>query len=175
MPPRGARVISMCAGDGRDLLGVLAGHPRRDQVQARLVELDPRNASSAVSTASGAGLAAVEVVEGDAGVTSSYVGAVPADLLLVCGVFGNISLEDIENTIRHLRSLSAVGATVIWTRHPRQPGVIDDICRWFAEEYYELASLDVPEDNAYGVGKHRLSGEPVSLQPGQRLFSFLAT
>ena len=28
-PPGPIRVISMCAGDGRDLLGVLAGHPRR--------------------------------------------------------------------------------------------------------------------------------------------------
>src|SRR5690242_14199661 len=33
------RVISLCAGQGRDLLEVLAEHPRRDDVQARLVEL----------------------------------------------------------------------------------------------------------------------------------------
>jgi hypothetical protein len=33
-------VISLCAGQGRDLLGVLADHPRREDVRARLVELD---------------------------------------------------------------------------------------------------------------------------------------
>ncbi|GHD35622.1 hypothetical protein GCM10010335_31060 [Streptomyces galbus] len=32
----------MCAGQGRDLIGVLAGHPRRDDVRARLVELDEK-------------------------------------------------------------------------------------------------------------------------------------
>ena len=32
------KVLSMCAGQGRDLLEVLADHPRRDDVRARLVE-----------------------------------------------------------------------------------------------------------------------------------------
>src|SRR5437867_2671389 len=41
------RVISLCAGQGRDLLGVLADHPRRDDVRARLVELDARNTALA--------------------------------------------------------------------------------------------------------------------------------
>ncbi|SEH03324.1 hypothetical protein SAMN05444920_13542 [Nonomuraea solani] len=33
-----SRVVSLCAGQGRDLLPVLAAHPRRAQVRARLVE-----------------------------------------------------------------------------------------------------------------------------------------
>jgi hypothetical protein len=32
---------------GRDVIGVLAGHPRRDDVRARLVELDERNVAVA--------------------------------------------------------------------------------------------------------------------------------
>jgi hypothetical protein len=39
--PGSVRVISMCAGDGRDLLGALADHPRRTDVTARLVEFEP--------------------------------------------------------------------------------------------------------------------------------------
>lgn len=34
------RVISMCAGDGRDLAGALQEHPRSVDVRARLVEFD---------------------------------------------------------------------------------------------------------------------------------------
>ena len=33
------RVISLCAGQGRDLIEVLAEHPRRGDVRARLVEV----------------------------------------------------------------------------------------------------------------------------------------
>jgi hypothetical protein len=42
-PPGPIRLISMCAGQGHDVLGALPGHPRRGDVTARLVELDPRN------------------------------------------------------------------------------------------------------------------------------------
>jgi hypothetical protein len=38
-------VIKLCAGQGRDLLGVLADHPRSADVRARLVELDPELAA----------------------------------------------------------------------------------------------------------------------------------
>jgi hypothetical protein len=46
-PPGPLHAISLCAGQGRDLIGVLARHPRRDDVTARLVELDPRNTEAA--------------------------------------------------------------------------------------------------------------------------------
>jgi hypothetical protein len=45
--PGPLRAISVCAGQGRDLIGALAGHPRQHDVRARLVEIDPRNADVA--------------------------------------------------------------------------------------------------------------------------------
>lgn len=69
------RVISVCAGQGRDLLEVLLDHPRREAVRARLVELDAGNAQFAARLAKGAGLTGVEVVVGDASTSSAYQGA----------------------------------------------------------------------------------------------------
>ena len=37
---------------------------------------------------------------GDASTTSAYRGAVPADLVLACGIFGNVSDEDIQRAAR---------------------------------------------------------------------------
>ncbi|MDX6264290.1 MAG: hypothetical protein QOH84_5978, partial [Kribbellaceae bacterium] len=53
------RVISACAGQGRDLIEVLATHPARDRVSARLVELDPRLAETARAAAAARGLTGV--------------------------------------------------------------------------------------------------------------------
>jgi hypothetical protein len=39
--PGEVRIISVCAGDGRDILRTLAGHERLADARARLVELDP--------------------------------------------------------------------------------------------------------------------------------------
>ena len=99
-PPGRLRAVSICAGQGRDLIGVLRDHPRRGDVTARLVERDPRIAAAASQLAADAGLTQVEVVTGDAAQTDVYAGLVPANLVLACGVFGNITNEDVARTIR---------------------------------------------------------------------------
>src|SRR5262249_5666260 len=94
------RIVSICAGQGRELLPVLSGHPRRTDVRARLVELDPRNVAAATEYVSEHALDwNVEVVRGDAAFTDAYAGAVPADLVVACGVFGCVSPDDARMTI----------------------------------------------------------------------------
>ncbi|HYN93919.1 MAG TPA: class I SAM-dependent methyltransferase family protein [Pilimelia sp.] len=171
-PPGPVRVVSMCAGQGRDLLGVLPGHPRRADVTARLVELDPANVAAARAAATAAGLTGVAVVEGDAALTDAYAGAVPADLVLVCGVFGNVSDADVHRIIDALPAFAAPGATVVWTRHREEPDLVPAINDWFAAAGFELAWLSA-RDAGYGVGVHRFAGEHLPLPPGAVLFTFV--
>ena len=76
-PPGPLHAVSLCAGQGRDLIGVLARHPRGADVTARLVELDPRNAAAARDAAAAAGLPGVEAVTADAALTDQYAGPGP--------------------------------------------------------------------------------------------------
>jgi len=170
--PGPLRVVSGCAGQGRDLLDVLADHPRREDVTARLVELDPRIAALAERTAGSMGLRGVEVVVGDAGLTRQYLGMVPADLVLLCGVFGNITDQDVERTIAHCPQLCGSGATLIWTRHRRAPDLVPQICRWFEEQGFERQWLSDPEER-WGVGVHRFVGQPLPLASNRRMFTFV--
>ncbi len=61
------------------------------------------------------------LLRADAGDLTAYAKAVPADLVLMAGVFGNISDADVRRTIGALPQLCADGATVIWTRTRRAP------------------------------------------------------
>lgn len=171
-PDRPLRVVSACAGQGRDLLEVLATHPSRDQVSARLVELDPRNIRIARAAAAANGLTAVEVVQADAGATDSYAGAVPANLVLFCGVFGNLGDADIEQTVKALPQFCAPGATVIWTRGRWAPNVVAGIRRWFGEAGFAEQSFEFPDEAKWSVGSARLTAEPPPLEPGRQLFTF---
>jgi hypothetical protein len=171
-PPGPLRAISMCAGQGRDLIGVLASHPRGSEVTARLVELDPRNAAAARLAAARSLLPDVEVVTGDAALTDAYAGLVPADLVLACGVFGNITDEDIGQTIACCAQLCAAGGTVVWTRGRSEPDLIPQICRWFGEWGFDLEWLSDPGVR-YGVGAHRFAERPQPLRAGQRMFTFV--
>jgi hypothetical protein len=107
------RIVSLCAGQGLDVIDVLAGYPHARRVTARLVELDERNVAAARQRANAAGLSQFEVVVADATRLAAYEGAAPADIVLVCGVFGNISDQDVLHTIDLLPQLCRPAATVI--------------------------------------------------------------
>ena len=164
--PGPIRVVSVCAGQGRDLLPVVAAHHRGAEVHARLVELDARNVAAIPPVPN------VEVVQGDAALLSAYEGAVPAGIVIACGVFGNIVDDDIRRTIAHLPMLCARDAAVIWTRGPREPDIRPQIRRWFADNAFDEEFFHV-EPDAFGVGVHRFTGEPQRLDPAVKLFTFV--
>ncbi len=167
--PGPIQVVSMCAGEGRDILGVLADHPRRADVHGRLVELDPDLASVAREHAP----AHIEVLVADAGISDAYEDAVPADLVLVCGVFGNITNDDMFALPAKLPMLCAPNATVIWTRHRRPPDSTPELRARFAAAGFEEIAFIGPDDTAFGIGAQRFVGEPEPFRPHIRLFTFV--
>ena len=173
-PTGPVRLVSLCAGQGLDVLGVLPGHPRGPDVSAVLVESDPHNAELARQGAAEARLPQVEVRAADASRVASYADALPADVLLLCGIFGNVSEDDIERTARTAPALCAAGATVIWTRHRRAPDLTPRIRGWFRASGFEEVAFDTPDTEALtGVGVGRLAAAPQAGLPRGRLFTFL--
>jgi hypothetical protein len=164
------RVISMCAGEARDLRGAIAQVERRDLV-GRLVELDAGLAENARRGLAELGVAGVEVITGDAGELAVYGPALPADLVLECGVFGNISDADVERTVRASPALCAPGATLIWTRHRRPPDLTDAIRAWFVESGFAEIAFEAVPDSEGSVGVARFVGETTALTD-QQLFTF---
>jgi hypothetical protein len=167
------RVASACSGLGLDLLGALDDHPRRADVTGRLVELDPELASRSAQLLHAAGLDGLEVVCGDAGRTEAFAPAVPVDLLLLCGVFGNVTDGDLRNTVANASRLCAPRATVIWTRHRRAPDLTPTIRGWWREAGFEELSFTSPGPDSPSVGTCRLVAEPLPFAP-THLFSFVS-
>jgi hypothetical protein len=173
MPGKRIRVISPCAGQGRELLPVIATHPRRSDIRARLIELDPRNVAAACETVAELKLDwNVEIVCADASVTDAYVGALPADLVVLCGIFGFIGSDDVRTTIDRLPELCASGASVVWTLHPSQLERTREIREWFAASGFREDAFESPGLDASWVGLHRLVDAPRPLTRGVRLFTF---
>lgn len=87
-----------------------------------------------------AGLDGVEVLQADAGITDACAGAVPAQIVAVCGIFGNITVSDIQAMVAALPSLCAPGALVLWTRHRRPPDPA--IRSWFGQAGFREEAFD---------------------------------
>jgi hypothetical protein len=114
----------------------------------------------------------VEVVHADAGITDACVGAVPAQIIIMCGIFGNISDSDVQAAVAALPSLCAPDALVLWTRHRMPPDLTPAIRSWFQDVGFREEAFDVSDDGFMAVGAHRLTGDPAALIAGQRLFTF---
>lgn len=171
--PTPVTVLSSCAGEGRDLLEVLEKRTDAERVTATLIESDARNAARATDHIARLGFSSIEVRCTDAGTSNAYVGAVPADLVLLCGIFGNIADDDVRRTIAATPQLCNESAVVIWTRHRQDPDLTPHIREWFRERGFEEEHFEAPDHALYSVGVHRFMGVSRPLVAEQHLFTFI--
>lgn len=182
--PGDLRVLSLCSGDGRDLLGVLGRRTDSERVRAVLLELHPELAQQARDAAAAAGLAQVQVRTIDASRVESYRGVVPADVVLMVGIFGNVADDDIWRLIAFAPQLCRPGAALLWSRGRsftrRLPGVTpgdlnDEIrARFSAVGFVEAAYEEREGGGRPALGVVHYHGAPVELRSSdQPLFTFL--
>jgi SAM-dependent methyltransferase len=183
--PKSISALSVCAGDGRDLLEVLARRSDASRVKATLVELDPRLCALARERVRSDGLGGVDIRQADAGTTDTYVDVPSADLVLLIGVFGNIVDADVRATLEVLSALCNPGALIIWSlrQQPRRnlnPHAriqrndyerVEKVRGWFeAKRFREIFVSD--SGAVFYVGAHRWMGESPPLPPAHRFFAF---
>jgi hypothetical protein len=61
----------------------------------------------------------------------------------------------------------------VWTRHPREPRVLDRIEGWFESAGFERHTLRVDGQAVETDGEAVLLVDPTPFTPGQPLFTFL--
>ena len=157
-------------GRGRDIATAATGHPRAADLSGCLVELDEELAAAAREHLATLG-SRLDVRAADAGDPDVWADVVPVDLLLLCGIFGNVPDDDVERTVLASSAIGRPGATVIWTRHRRPPDLTPAIRGWFTAagctrsgsgRAVREASASVPS----------CSGCERALDRSQRLFAF---
>jgi hypothetical protein len=178
-PPGPIRVISVCAGDGRDLVGLLPDHRRLGDVRAWLVEINQElveRGSAAIERASLAGRLAYLAT--DATLFSAYTSVTPADLVVAAGVFGNLRPTEVARFIQGLSSLCRPGGFVVWTRHRLYslyndgPSALARIRDLFRDADFEAVAEDLSSDAGYVIGTHRHAGVWTPTMKEHRWFEF---
>jgi hypothetical protein len=169
------RVLGLCAGDGRDVIPVVADMNASERPSVVLVEQDAALARRAVDAAAAARLDSVEVRIGDASDPRTFEDVTPVDLLLLCGILGNITDEDVRHLIAVVPRFLCPAGCVIWTRGASDPDARPQVRAWFRSAgFEELAFDDAPE--LFGVGLSRLSNTPdarAAPPPRTPLFTFV--
>jgi hypothetical protein len=169
--PGPVRVLSLCAGDSRDIVGAAADHPRAQDISGALIEFDERLASAAQDHVATAELA-LDVRCDDASDPEAFADVLPVDLLLLVGIFGNISDDDVASTIEAVPAMCKPQATVIWTRHRRDPDLTPRIRQWFDGSGCSPVDFRSPKTGGFAVGSERLAKAHSHATLPSRLFTF---
>ena len=169
--PGPVELLSLCAGDGRDVVTAATAHPRAADLTGCLVELDAELAAAARADLAPLG-SQLEVRTADAGTPAVWADVVPVDLLLLCGIFGNVTDEDVERTALATAAMCAPGATVIWTRHRRPPDLTPAVRGWFAAAGCTSLGFWSGGPGGFGVGAERFDGPQRPLDRSRPLFTF---
>jgi hypothetical protein len=168
------RLISICAGDGRDVIGVLRTHGRRSDVSAWLIELDRQSVAAGMREASIHSLQdAVQFINRDATDYAVYQGMVPADVVLACGVWGHVPAHERKSLVDALARLCKPSGAVTWTRGV-SGGItrLNEIDQLFARQTWESVKRTITADKKWAVGTYRFLGPPVELPQAGRIFNF---
>jgi hypothetical protein len=170
-------IVSVCAGDGRDLIGVLSDHPRRQDVGVSLLDTDRASLNRGRAAAEAAGVQSqVRFLLADASLARNYVGLVPADLILLSGMIGHLRNSDVPRLVGSLPMLCKFGGRVIWNRHvvlndgANQVKVIRNLFRSAGFDEIEFHTL---APDGFAVGQVRYTGDAVPLDPNAVLFDFV--
>lgn len=160
-PGAAVRLLVLGAGDGSDVLPVLAGSPAT--VRATLVEPDPDLAAAARGAARALRLD-VDVRCADPGTTDAYLRVLPVDVLVLGGVLDDLAEADLAGAVAALPGLLDLEALVLSTSaggsHDPVPAVREEL---LDGPFEELA------DAGPRVGAHRFTGDPEPAEPGLRL------
>lgn len=170
-------IVSICAGDGRDVIEALQLHPKAASVQALLVDTEGESLARGRAAAERAGLGGrLRFVQADATRAASYADAGHADLVLVSGMLGHLRHEDARRLIESLPMLCKPGGSVIWNRHV----VLNDGERMVPVLRERLAQVGFAEQHVeattprgFVVGRARFAGPSVRLDPARVLFEFV--
>ncbi|MDN5274961.1 MAG: hypothetical protein JWP06_862 [Candidatus Saccharibacteria bacterium] len=170
----GYTILDICAGDGRDLIEVLETYKYKDSIRGCAIELDSQLANEAKDRARIARLPDnLKIIQGDASSTNTYKDNIPADLVLVCGVFGNISDDDVIKTVQNLPKFCTQGTRVIWTRNRRAPDHTHMIRALFRDNGFDETGFLSTDDGAYGVGVHTFNTSTPDIGDDVTMFSFI--
>lgn len=167
------QLLSLCAGDGRDVTPVLAAGAASSSVSALLVERDEELSRRALESASSSGLGTVEVRCADAGDPTSF-DVLPVDVLLLCGSFGNIEHKRVKDVIDVVPHLLDSAGYVIWTRGASDPERRPEVRRWFrAAGLVEVSFDGAPETFGVGVNQAPIRSTVTRRQLPSRIFTFV--
>jgi amino acid adenylation domain-containing protein len=176
-PPGPFYLTSICAGDGRDVIPVVAEHRRAAEIDAGLIDLDAEALERGRQTAEEAGMAErFHFRCADATQAASYQGLPAADLLIVSGVLGHLNKAGLAQLAASLPMLLKPGGHLLWSRHQVLHRGAEHIAYFrgkLAAAQFEEVFFQPASSEGFVVGRAIYQGPPIAPDARRKFFEFI--
>lgn len=176
-PPGPIKIISLCAGDGRDILLALQNHPRRKDVSASLVDNHLESIERGRELALKTGLTKqIHFLHADAGLGETYADIGHANVVLLSGFLGHLRHGDALNLISKLPMVVKTNGSVIWNRHVVLHDGAEQVARIrgaFRSHHFDEEHFAATAEDGFAMGRVCFKGESAPLDAAQKLFEFV--
>ena len=170
--PRELRILSICAGQAREIEKAVSEGNLDHRSGIDLLDLSEANLAIAVRRLAPLSKGTVTSHVCDAGHSSSYEGHVPANCLVIVGVFSNLSLAHAQRLVARLPQFCSPGAYVIWTRKRDDTDSAGNLRAAFGIAQFRLVRFALVDDVFVVI--HQYCGELQRVQLGERIFEFVS-
>ncbi len=171
------KIISICAGDGRDLCLALREHPRQRDVTATLIDNDPNSLARGREMAKEfCPNAQLHFIEADASLAKTYAETGHADLVLMSGFLGHLRHEDALGLIASLPMLCKTGSWIIWNRHLKLHDGTEQVARIrgaFRKHEFAEAHFETTAEDGFAIGRTCFLGQSTPLDSTRKIFEFV--
>lgn len=165
-------VVSLASGQGRDILESVYELQSDKKISIYLIDSDQESLDYAANFCIEKSISNVTLVLGDASLSDLFKKyEIPrADLILMCGIFGRMSLLDIESIIKSSKQLINDGGNIIWTVNNKIYGIFDIINNTFVKNGFLNMEKSLSNDLNFSVSRNQLESPIESLLENAKFF-----
>lgn len=167
-------IVSIGAGQGRDILSVLKERKDNNRIFTYLIDTDMECLDYAKNYAEKNNIINVNVVNIDGSLTENYKDIPKADLIIFCGMMNQKNTEEVKSLANNMKFLCNEDAQIIWSRHGYDEDYSTSFRNVFNENFYKELDFYISHKEPFFVCRNIITSNllNVEIEKNVKIFIF---
>jgi len=157
-------VISIGAGQSRDILPVLIGRKDNDRITTYLIDTDIECLNYAKNYAKDNNIINVHIVDMDGSLVKNYKDIPKADLIIFCGMMTQKNTDEVKNLANNIKLICNEDAQIIWSRHGYDGDYSTPFRNVFNENSYKELDFYISHKEPFFICRNIMMPNPINIE-----------
>ena len=157
-------VISIGAGQSRDILPVLIGRKDNDRITTYLIDTDIECLNYAKNYAKDNNIINVHIVDMDGSLVKNYKDIPKADLIIFCGMMTQKNTDEVKKLANNIKLICNKDAQIIWSRHGYDKDYSTPFRNVFNENFYKELDFYISHKEPFFICRNIIMSNPLNIE-----------